>query len=124
MATTAVQGINVLPAPLAIVIFHYHKSDAYAPEFASAQAPNDKVREVEKLLRDYGARPQGLKDIVLLTSEAKVNDRREEFPGLDVHPIKFSSGELGAESWKFLLGAYGNDSMYVRQLVATLQGAD
>src|SRR5439155_9499665 len=39
MATTAVQGINILPAPLATVIFHYHKSDAYAPEFASAYAP-------------------------------------------------------------------------------------
>ena len=41
MATTRVSGINVLPSPLATVIFHYHKSDAYAPEFAAAQAPNN-----------------------------------------------------------------------------------
>ncbi|MGI9067834.1 MAG: ATP-binding protein [Pyrinomonadaceae bacterium] len=121
MATTAVQGINVLPAPLATVIFHYHKSDAYAPEFASAHLPNNKVREVDRLLREYGARPQGVKDIVLLTSEAKIDDRRAEFPELEIHPIKFSSGELGAESWKFLLGAYGNDSLYVRQLVAIMR---
>ncbi len=121
MATTAAQGINLLPAPLATVIFHYHKSDAYAPEFAAASEPNNKVREVEALLRDYGARPQGIKDIVLLTSEAKMDERRKEFPGLEVHPIKFSSGELGAEGWKFLLGAYGNDSMYVRQLVAIMR---
>jgi DNA phosphorothioation-dependent restriction protein DptH len=121
MATTAVQGINVLPAPLATVIFHYHKSDAYAPEFASAHSPNNKVREVDRLLREYGARPEGVKDIVLLTSEAKIDERREEFPELEIHPIKFSSGELGAESWKFLLGAYGNDSLYVRQLVAIMR---
>lgn len=121
MATTAVKGINVLPAPLASVIFHYHKSDAYGPEFASATAPNNKIREVERLLKEYGARPQGLSDVVLLTPEARLSDRRQEFPGLDVRPIKFSSGELGAESWKFLLGAYGNDSLYVRQLVAIMR---
>src|SRR5262249_36188405 len=36
-------------------------------------------------------------------------------------PIRFGSGELGAESWKFLLGAYGNDSLYLRQLVAIMR---
>jgi len=121
MATAAVRGINVLPAPLAAVIFHYHKSDAYAPEFAAASSPNNKIREIERLVREYGANPQGVKDIVLLTPEAKVSERRAEFPGLEIHPIKFSSGELGAESWKFLLGAYDNDSLYVRQLVAIMR---
>lgn len=28
---------------------------------------------------------------------------------------------MGAESWKFLLGAYGNDSLYIRQLVAIMR---
>src|ERR1017187_10017888 len=120
MATTQVQGINILPSPLATVIFHYHKSDAYAPEFASAQAPNNKVREIDRLFNEYGARPHALNDVLLLTPEAKVQERREEFPNLDVQPIKFSSGELGAESWKLLLGAYGNDSLYIRQLVAIM----
>jgi hypothetical protein len=121
MATRAVGGINVLPAPLATVIFHYHKSDAYAPEFATAIAPNHKPREVEILERDYGARPEGLEDVVLLAPEAKVEDRRRQFPGVDVRAIHFNSGELGAESWKFLLGAYGNDSFYIRQLVAIMR---
>ena len=44
MATTEVPGINVLPSPLATVIFHYHKSDAYAPEFATASSPNNKAQ--------------------------------------------------------------------------------
>jgi DNA helicase HerA-like ATPase len=121
MATTPVPGINTLPSPLTTVIFRYHKSDAYAPEFASAREANNKVREVERLLRDYGAQPHGLRDVVLLTPEAKLSERREEFPGLEVLPIKFSSGELGAESWKFLLGAYGNDALYIRQLVSIMR---
>jgi DNA phosphorothioation-dependent restriction protein DptH len=121
MATKAVSGINVLPAPLATVIFHYHKSDAYAPEYASAVLPNHKAREVEALRIDYGAAPAALDDVVLLAPEAKIEERRREFPSIEVRPIKFSSGELGAESWKFLLGAYGNDSLYVRQMVQIMR---
>ncbi|MBY0276573.1 hypothetical protein K2Z84_14620 [Candidatus Binatia bacterium] len=121
MATLAVPGINVLPAPLATVIFHYHKSDAYAPEYASAILPNRKSREVE-LLRDvFGATPAGLQDVVLLTPEMRVEDRKREFPSIDVRPIKFSSGELGAEGWKFLLAAYGSDALYVRQMVQIMK---
>jgi hypothetical protein len=121
MATKAVAGINVLPAPLATVIFHYHKSDAYEPEYASAVLPNHKARELELLRTEYGANPVGLDDVVLLTPEAKLEQRTREFPSITVLPIKFSSGELGAESWKFLLGAYGNDSLYVRQMVQIMR---
>jgi DNA phosphorothioation-dependent restriction protein DptH len=121
MATTPVEGVNVLPSPLAAVIFHYNKSDAYAPEMATAVAPNSKPREVEQLLAEYGARATGLRDVVLLAPEARVEDRRAEFPGLEVQPIKFASGELGAEGWKFLLGAAGSDALYVRQLVAIMR---
>lgn len=121
MATTPATGVNVLPAPLATVIFHYHKSDSYAPEMAAAVAANSKAREVEQLLADYAARPTGLRDVVLLSPEARVEDRRAEFPRLEVQPIKFASGELGAEGWKFLLGATGSDALYVRQLVAIMR---
>jgi len=121
MAAQAEPGINVLPSPLATVIFHYHKSDSYPPEFATSIAPNRKTREVDILLRDYGARPRGLTDVVLLAPEPKVAERVRQFPGIQILPIQFASGELGAESWKFLLGAYGNDALYVRHLVAIMR---
>jgi DNA helicase HerA-like ATPase len=121
MASARNQGINVLPSPLATVIFHFHKSDAYEPEYVTAVAPNRKASELDRLLAEYGAHGRGLEDVVLLSPEAKVELRRKEYPGLTVQPIKFSSAELGAESWKFLLGAYGNDSLYIRQLVAIMR---
>jgi hypothetical protein len=103
------------------VIFHFHKSDAYEPEYVTAVSPNRKTSEIDRLLAEYGARPKGLEDVLLLTPEGKVEQRRSEYPGLTVQPIKFSSSELGAESWKFLLGAYGNESLYIRQLVAIMR---
>lgn len=121
MASAWNAGVNVLPSPLATVIFHFHKSDAYEPEYVTAVEPNRKTSEVERLLAEYGARPKGLEDVILLAPEAKVEARRREYPGVQVEPIKFSSAELGAESWKFLLGAYGNDALYIRQLVAIMR---
>lgn len=121
MASARNPGVNVLPSPLATVIFHFHKSDAYEPEYVTAVEPNRKTSEVDRLLAEYGARPKGLEDVVLLTPEAKVEARRRDYPGVAVQPIKFSSSELGAESWKFLMGAVGNTSLYVRQIVDIMQ---
>lgn len=90
MASAQNPGINVLPSPLATVIFHFHKSDAYEPEYVAAAAPNRKASEVDRLLAEFGALPRGLSDVVLLTPEAKVERRRGEYPGIRVELIKFS----------------------------------
>jgi hypothetical protein len=87
--------------------------------YSSAVLPNHKEREAEALRQEY--EPTALHDVVLLTPEAKIDKRKRDFPSIEVRPIKFSSGELGAESWKFLLGAYGNDSLYVRQMVQIMR---
>ena len=121
MATTVAPGINLLPAPLATVVFHYHKSDAYEPEYATSVAPNEKQREVQRLLSEYCAQPRGVSDLVLLSPADKVEARKKEFPELEVLPIKFASREVGADGWKFLLGAVGNDSLYLRQIVAIMR---
>lgn len=121
MGAQRMQGINTLTTPLATVLFHYHKSDAYEPEFLAATAPNNKAREVERLLAEYQAKPAGLRDLILLVPEGKLEQRRRDYPEIDVCSIKFSSTELGADSWKFLLGAFGNDSFYIRQMVAIMR---
>jgi len=121
MALQHIGGINKLPKPLATVMFHYNKSDAYEPELLSACFANEREAEIDVLLHEYGARATGLGDVVLICPEAKVDERREQYPGLLVEPIKFSSQELKGTGWKFLLGAYGNDALYMRQVSAILR---
>ena len=121
MASAQAPGVNVLPSPLATVVFHFHKSDAYQPEYITSVQPNNKISEVDRLLSEYGAHPKGLDNMVLLVPAAKVEARQREYAGVRVEPIAFSSAELGAEAWKFLLGAYGNDSLYIRQLVGIMR---
>ena len=109
-------NINTLPAPMASVIFHYSESMDYAPEFASMIYPNDKAAELKKLKEVYGAEPGNIEDVIMLVPEDKVEQRKAEYPSIEVRPIKFHSTDLNVQDWMFLLKAVGNDSTYISQL--------
>jgi hypothetical protein len=115
MATQPITGINSLPSPLATVIFHYHESQDYPPEFVSMVEPNSAEAEVASLAQVYGAHPARLEDVLVLTSADKLAKRRAEFPSVQVEPIYFSSNELSFKDWRFLMGVGGNQ-MYMKQV--------
>jgi hypothetical protein len=121
MACMPIDGVNVLPSPLAGVIFHYSSTLDYKPEFTSMVAPNSDETEVSALRERYGARPQGFDDLVVLTPAAKVAERSTEYPGIPVLPIAFAAAELKTSHWKFLMGAVGSQSMYIRQLALIMK---
>ena len=121
MACMPVEGVNALPHPLAGVVFHYSSTLDYRPEFTSMVEPNRSDAEVEALRNRYGASPKGLSDLVILAPAAKVEERRAEYPGIEVLPIAFAATELKASHWKFLMGAVGSQSMYIRQLTLIMK---
>jgi hypothetical protein len=116
MACMPIPGVNVLPHPLAAVIFHYSSTLDYRPEFTSMVAANTDDAQVRALHDRYGAQPHALEDVVIPTPAAKVAERAAEYPGMKVLPISFKSSELKAAHWKFLMGAVGSQSMYIRQV--------
>jgi DNA phosphorothioation-dependent restriction protein DptH len=116
MATIPIPGINVLPSPLGTVIFHYSSTQAYSPEFVTMGKPNSDQVAITTLLEKYGASPRGIDDVVLLAPADKVAERRGEFPDLTVLPLAFSSHELQASHWRFLMGAVGSQSLYMKQV--------
>jgi len=69
----------------------------------------------------YGAAPQALEDVLILTPTAKVDERRREYPRITVLPIAFAASELQASHWKFLMGAVGSQSLYIRQLALIMK---
>jgi hypothetical protein len=115
-ATVAAPGINHLPRPLATIVFHYSSTQEYPPEFTSMIAANDHDGQLAQLRERYGAEPAGLEDVLLLAPTDQLDTRRREFPCIDVQPLLFGSDELQINHWKFLLGALGNQSLYLRQL--------
>ena len=117
------QHINVLPSPLATVIFHYSPTQDYAPEFTSMINANSVDEEIRILRERYKANPEALKDVLILTPANKVDDRRAEYPDIEVKPIAFSASELKAAHWKFLMGAIGSQSMYMRQINLIMRAA-
>lgn len=121
MSCVPIAGVNELPQPLATVIFHYSPTLDYRPEFTSMVGPNTSAIEVTALRERYGAEPRGLEDVVILTPAAKVEERKGEYPGIPVFPISFAASELKASHWKFLMGAVGSQSMYIRQVGLVLK---
>lgn len=116
MATQAIPGINQLPKPLSSVIFHYSNTMDYQPEYLSLRYPNSEQKQVEQLNLRYGAQPQCLSDVILLVPDSKLPERKREFPNVEVFPLKFSASELQVSHWRFLMGAVGNQAVYIRQL--------
>ncbi|MFF2640285.1 ATP-binding protein [Streptomyces niveus] len=121
MASLSAPPINRLPHPLATIVFHYSQTQDYAPEFTSMIRPNDQTEQLEILEERYGARPRALKDVLLLAPADQVERRRAEYPDIEVQPLKFSSRELQAAHWRFLMGAVGNQSTYIRQLTRIMR---
>lgn len=121
MVLKPIPSINFLPAPLAGVIFHFSESMDYEPEFTSMKYPNDKRGEIEKLKAEFGADPDRIEDIIILTPRDKVEERRRDYPSIEIQPIAFNSNELDAKAWMFLLGAMNNDSTYIRQLKSIMR---
>ena len=116
MASMSLEHINVLPSPLATLIFHYSPTQDYAPEFTSMINPNSVDEEIRILRERYNANPEALKNVLILTPRNKVGERQAEYPDIEVKPIAFSASELKAAHWKFLMGAVGTQRMYIRQI--------
>jgi DNA phosphorothioation-dependent restriction protein DptH len=64
-----------------------------------------------------------VEDLVVLTTSDTVERRRDEFRNIQVEPIKFGSSELTVADWRFLMGATGNDSLYLKLLNGVMQDA-
>jgi DNA phosphorothioation-dependent restriction protein DptH len=116
MASLPIPKINVLPQPLATVIFHYSPTMDYRPEFTSMVAPNSEAAQVKALKETFGAEPRALADVLLLAPADKLAERRQEYPSIEVRPLKFGAAELQTSHWRFLMGAVGNQATYIRQL--------
>lgn len=121
MASLTIPGINVLPEPLATVIFHYSPTMDYKPEFTSMVGANSVDQQIRQLRDTYGAEPQALEDVVLLVPADKLAERQAEYPGVGVLPLQFAAAELKASHWKFLMGAVGNQATYIRQLMRIMK---
>jgi len=116
MASLLIPNINVLPQPLATVIFHYSPTMDYRPEFTSMVAPNSEAAQVKTLKETFGAEPRALSDVLLLAPADKLEQRKQEYPDIAVRPLQFGAAELQTSHWRFLMGAVGNQATYIRQL--------
>jgi DNA phosphorothioation-dependent restriction protein DptH len=121
MASLQIPGINCLPEPLSTVIFHYSPTMDYKPEFTSMVGANSVEDQVRALKEAYSAEPKALADVLLLVPADKIEERKAEYPDIEIRPLQFSASELKASHWKFLMGAVGNQATYIRQIMRIMK---
>lgn len=110
MGSQRLPHLNCLPKPACTIVFHYSRSPDYRPEWLTMRHPNINEDDLEALSSEYSAAPQGVEDLIVLTP-AQVLDRcREEFPGVEVHPLVFGPDEVSIESWRNLMSSTASDS--------------
>ncbi len=122
LSTMQLPNLNTLPEPLGAVVFHFSQTQDYPPEFVSMMQPNDDPTQAGALA-SWRAAPQSLQDILVLTTADTLEARRREFPTATVEPIAFSSAELSVADWRFLMGATGNDALYLKLLNEAMRQA-
>jgi hypothetical protein len=115
-----VPALGPLPKPLATVVFHYSADATYRSEFATLAQPTQDPIAVE-WLREHGATPTAVDEVVVLVSERQLDRRRIEYSGLRVEPLGLSASELTLADWKLLMGIEGGKQMYAKELALVLR---
>ena len=56
--------------------------------------PNDEAGQLKKLKDVYGAEPDNINDVIMLCPIDKLEERQEEYPSIEIHPIAFHSTDF------------------------------
>lgn len=89
--------------PQAVVAFNYRSNPEARFEFGGFGVRNSVANEVERLQKEYGCEPARVGKIRVLAYEPEIPLRAAEYQGIEVFPICFRPGELGAEHWEILM---------------------
>jgi DNA helicase HerA-like ATPase len=120
-AVEPLPGVNILPAPLAVVVFNYRRNAADRFELSSLAVPNQDATDVQRLSTEYGARPAAVTDIHVLCLPGELRpERRQEYGPLDATELFFDPRTLGAEDWELLMGEPGSEAVFARTIRNTL----
>ncbi len=120
-AVMPLPGINVLPVPMAVVVFNYRRNASDRFELSSLSVPNQNPDDVENLSREYGATPAAVQDIHVLCLPGELRpDRQREYGALQATELFFNPTLIGAEDWELLMGEPGSEAVFARTIRNTL----
>jgi hypothetical protein len=120
-AVLPIHGVNVLPVPLAVVVFNYRRNAADRFELSSLNLPNQNSNDIETLARDYGASPAQIPDVHVLCLPGELRpERQHEYGGLRATELFFGPTAIGVEDWELLMGEPGSEAVFARTIRNTL----
>jgi hypothetical protein len=120
-AVEPLRGINVLPTPLAVVVFNYRRNAADRFELSSLAVPNQNATDVQRLSTEYNASPARIADLHVLCLPGELRpERQQEYGLVAATELFFNPQSLGAEDWELLMGEPGSEAVFARTIRNTL----
>ena len=120
-AVEPLRGINVLPAPLAVVVFNYRRNAADRFELSSLAVPNQNATDIQRLSAEYNASPARVTDLHVLCLPGELRpERQQEYGPIAATELFFNPQSLGAEDWELLMGEPGSEAVFARTIRNTL----
>jgi hypothetical protein len=112
-----IPGINVLRAPLAVVVFNYRRNASDRFELASLAEPNHDETDVLRLRADFGTLPQGVPDLHVLALPGELSRSRiAEYGRATSGELFFNPSDLTVEDWELLMGEPGSEAVFARTI--------
>lgn len=109
--------INMLPSPLAVIIFNYRRNATDRFELSSLAIPNREKGDVERLAESYGTTPRAVRDIEVLCLPGELGPARlEEYDGIHATELFFAPSALTVEDWELLMGEPGSEAVFARTI--------
>jgi hypothetical protein len=123
MSLLNIPKLNSLTIPFSVIVFHYSNDESYKPEYISLKQANNEKSDLEALAGKLGVSPQGIKEAIIIVPPNKIDKRKEEYTGLEVHPLRFNPAELDMEDWLNLMAAprASSQSLYIEELERLLK---
>ena len=116
-AVMPIPNINVLPTPLAVVVFNYRRNASDRFELGSLAEPNRDETDVRRLRAEFGASPQRVPDIHVLALPGELTmERLAEYGGASSSELLFNAGNLTVEDWELLMGEPGSEAVFARTI--------
>lgn len=116
-AVEPIQGINVLPAPLSVVVFNYRRNAADRFELSTLALPNQNPDDISRLVNDYGSSPQAIHNIHLLCLPEELTPaRKKEYGNLPASELLFKPSTLTVEDWELLMGEPSSNAVFARTI--------
>lgn len=123
----SIQRLSNIQKNATIIVLHKPKNENIVSEFWSMTKPNDVKEEIEKLWKEYEAKPQSSiseKDVRIFIDpevRSRAGEFQKEYGTQNIYPLLIDPTNLAAGDWQIVLSDGYVEQPYVKTIVSIIE---